>query len=99
MNDLTGIPRRSMTIRMITRVLCTVIGVTSILLPACVTLPKYEVPKKEYTVAVLPMYNATDDLDGPVMLRRMIDQKLRPYYKTVPLEAVDETLRDQAGIS
>lgn len=77
----------------------TLIGAVAILLPACATLPKYDVPKKEYTVAVLPMYNATDDIDGPVMLRRSLDQKLMPYYRTVPLDAVDEILRNQAGIT
>jgi hypothetical protein len=76
-----------------------IIGAAVVLLSACATFPKYEVPKKEYTVAVLPLYNETNDLDGPIMLRQMFDQKLRPYYRTAPLETVDEILRDQAGIS
>ena len=85
--------------RIINRTLRTFIFIASMLLPACATLPKYDIPQKDYTVAVLPLYNATNDIDGPVMLRQMIDRKLRPYYKTVPINTVDEILRDQAGVT
>src|SRR5512139_2594399 len=88
-----------MTTRIIIGAARIIIGAAVVLLSACATFPKYEVPKKEYTVAVLPLYNETNDLDGPIMLRQMFDQKLRPYYRTAPLETVDEILRDQAGIS
>ena len=69
------------------------------LLPSCTTLPKYDVPKQEYTVAVLPIHNETADIDGPVMVRQLFDQKLRPYYKTIPIDTVDVILRDQAGVT
>jgi hypothetical protein len=88
-----------MVMQIMKRTLITFIFIASILLPSCVVLPKYDIPQKEYTVAVLPLYNATNDIDGPVMLRQMFDRKLQPYYKTMPLNAVDEILRDQAGVT
>ncbi len=74
---------------------------TVIALSACgwTWLPDYDIPKKEYTVAVLPLYNATNDIDGPVMVRKMFDRKLQRYYRTVPLSSVDEILRNQAGVT
>lgn len=50
-------------------------------------------------MAVLPLYNATADVDGPALVRRVFDKKLQRYYKTKPLNEVDELLRDQMGIT
>ncbi len=68
-------------------------------LAACYTRPTFEIPKKQYTVAVLPLYNETADLDGPVLVRQLFDEKLRPYYRTVPIDTVDKVLRDEAGVT
>lgn len=67
-------------------------------LSSCTTLPERRV-KPDYTVAVLPLYNATADLDGPVLVRRVFNDKIRKYYKTMPLKDVDRLLRDQMGIT
>jgi len=85
--------------QIINRTLRTAVFIASLLLPSCAALPKYDLPRKEYTVAVLPLYNTTNDMDGPVMLRQMFDRKLQPYYKTMPVTAVDEILRDRAGVT
>jgi hypothetical protein len=81
------------------KTLRTIISLAAILLSSCAPLPKYDILQAGYTVAVLPLYNATNDLDGPVMIRQMFDKKLQPYYKTVPLNVVDQVLRDQAGVT
>lgn len=67
-------------------------------LSSCTTIPERRV-KSDYTVAVLPLYNATADVDGPALVRRVFDKKLQRYYKTKPLNEVDELLRDQMGIT
>lgn len=56
-------------------------------------------PQEKYTIAVLPMYNATNDVDGPRMVRRILNEKIQIYYKTKPLDEVDRLLRDQLGIT
>ncbi len=86
-------------IQTINKALRTFIFTVAILLPSCATLPEHAIPKKEYTVAVLPLYNATNDIDGAVMVRQIFDRKLRPYYKTVPINDIDRMLRDQAGLT
>lgn len=70
-------------------------------LSSCTTFPERKVKpvKPDYTVAVLPLYNVTNDIDGPVLVRRVFDKKLQKYYKTKPLNEVDELLRDQMGIT
>lgn len=53
-----------------------------------------------YTVAVLPPYNATNDIDGPAMVRDLVDRRLHEWhYNNRPLKEVDEILRDQMGIT
>ncbi len=52
------------------------------------------------SVAVLPLYNATNDVDGPVAIRELVDGRLRHFHYSVkPLKEVDETLRDKFGIT
>lgn len=70
-------------------------------LSSCATLPEqYDVKVKEdYTVAVLPIYNATNDIDGPELVRKVFNEKIQRYYKSKPLKEVDRLLRDQMGIT
>lgn len=67
-------------------------------LSSCTTLPERRV-KPNYTVAVLPIYNDTNDIDGPVLVRKVFNEKIQRYYKTIPLKDVDRLLRDQMGIT
>ena len=53
-----------------------------------------------YTVAVLPLYNATNDVDGPAMVRELFAKRLgRWHYSSLSLEEVDLRLRDGFGIT
>ncbi|MBI5971262.1 MAG: DUF799 family lipoprotein [Deltaproteobacteria bacterium] len=76
---------------------------TAILLASC-GLPAIKVTKNPYnpvrSIAVLPLYNATNDVDGPKVIRELVDGRLRNYhYNVKPLKEVDETLRDKFGIT
>lgn len=51
-------------------------------------------------VAVLPMYNATNDIDGPQMVRESFAERLpKWHYQVQPLNETDQILRDQMGIT
>ncbi len=53
-----------------------------------------------YRVAVLPFYNATNDVGGPSMVRELFAKRLdRFHYDSVALEDVDRVLRDRMGIT
>ena len=53
-----------------------------------------------YTVAVLPFYNATNDVGGPAMVRELFAERLgRWHYSSLPLKEVDLRLRDSFGIT
>ncbi len=53
-----------------------------------------------YKVAVLPFYNATNDVDGPGMVRELFAKRLdRFHYDVLALEDVDRLLRDRMGIT
>jgi hypothetical protein len=57
-------------------------------------------PVPERTVAVLPIYNATNDVEGPKMLREMVAERLRRQRHMVkPIEEVDRVLSEQMGIT
>lgn len=52
------------------------------------------------TIAVLPIYNATNDVDGPQMLRRMMfDSVVSLHYDATPLDELDAKLRDNFGVT
>jgi hypothetical protein len=52
------------------------------------------------TVAVLPMYNATNDVGGPQMVRELTEKRIqRWHYTSKPLNEVDQILRDQMGVT
>lgn len=53
-----------------------------------------------YTVAVLPFYNATNDVGGPAALRQEVHRRVaRMHYNAMPLKEVDETLYNRMGIT
>jgi len=71
-------------------------------LTACVTLPPIEpnVASPIRTVAVLPMVNNTNDVDGPVVVRELFTASLGSYYYVIkPLAETDQILKDQMGVT
>lgn len=53
-----------------------------------------------YTVAVLPMYNATNDVDGPRVVREEFLKRVKDmHYSVIPLKESDTILMDQMGIT
>lgn len=54
---------------------------------------------KIYTVAVLPPFNATSEIDGPQMIRKLVHERmLKRHYKARPLAEVDSALRDRMSV-
>lgn len=52
------------------------------------------------SVAVLPMYNATNDVDGPRMVRELIEKRIsKIHYASKPVSEVDQILRDQMSVT
>ncbi|MBI5810614.1 MAG: DUF799 family lipoprotein, partial [Deltaproteobacteria bacterium] len=53
-----------------------------------------------YTVAVLPVYNATNDIDGAQKVRELSAARVdKWHYRSLPLNEVDQILRDQFNIT
>ncbi len=51
-------------------------------------------------VAVLPVYNFTNDLDGPEMIRRLAVDRLRDrQYSVMEIDETDGLLKEQMGIT
>lgn len=55
--------------------------------------------KSGYTVAVLPMYNATNDVAGAETVRNLFYVKARQHFNVKPLKEVDSVLLDRLGIT
>ncbi|MBI5893721.1 MAG: DUF799 family lipoprotein [Deltaproteobacteria bacterium] len=52
------------------------------------------------TVAVLPMVNNTNDVEGPAYVRNEFDKKLSEnHYSNKSLKDIDQLLKDQMGIT
>lgn len=52
------------------------------------------------TVAVLPMLNQTNDVEGPQYVRTEFDKKIREnFYANKPIKDIDQLLKDQMGIT
>lgn len=52
------------------------------------------------SVAVLPMYNATNDVGAPQLVREMVQERLKHLqYDALDLKEVDARLRDQMGVT
>lgn len=67
-------------------------------LPTQTVTPNSSNPMK--TVAVLPMYNATNDVEGPRMVRELTAGRIpRWHYTSRPLNEVDQILKDQMGLT
>ncbi len=53
-----------------------------------------------YTLAVLPFYNATNDVGGPVAIREEFQKRAaRMHYMPMPLKEVDSLLLNRMGIT
>lgn len=73
------------------------------LLTAC-AMPMMTIPPNPSnpieTVAVLPMYNATNDVVGPKTVRELTEKRIKHWqYTSKPLNEVDMILRDQMGVT
>lgn len=80
----------------------TILFVLTLMLSACAGLKPKEPDDSRFvtTVAVLPLYNATNDVDGPQMVREQAVKRLREArYRNMPLVEVDQILRDRMGIT
>lgn len=65
-------------------------------------LPRYapDFSNPVYTVAVLPFYNATNDVGGAASLREDFQKRLQNrHYKFMSLKEVDEILLNRMGIT
>lgn len=72
-----------------------------VLAGGCALKPKYLaqdfIPPQ--SVALLPMHNLTNDMDGPEMVRQLMFEHLpQKGYNSIPLTQIDELLRE-IGIS
>lgn len=54
-----------------------------------------------YTVALMPLYNASNDVGAPQMIREMAERHVqrRGHYSVKTLSETDQILRDQMGIT
>lgn len=53
-----------------------------------------------FTVAVLPFYNASNDVEGPRLIRKEFFKRLQTrHYSVMPLEQTDSLLVDKMGIT
>lgn len=74
----------------------------TLMLSACAGLKGKEPDDSGFvsSVAVLPLYNATNDVEGPQMVREQAAARLRKAsYRNLPLAEVDQILRDRMGIT
>ncbi len=73
-----------------------------LLLSACVTLPQITSNPSSpiRTLAVLPLINNTNDVDGPKYVRDALAAELpKHYYVVKPNAEVEQTLKDRMGIT
>ena len=53
-----------------------------------------------YRIAILPLYNDTLSVKGPVMVRKELFKRLTRYHYSIkPLEETDKILRDRLGVT
>lgn len=54
----------------------------------------------DYRIAILPLYNDTLSVKGPVMVRKVLFKKLKGYHYSVKdLNETDKILRDRLGVT
>lgn len=58
-------------------------------------VPRYP----NYTIAVLPLYNAANDINGPIMVRAIFQEKVKKYFSVKPIAGVDAVLKDRLGVT
>jgi len=78
------------------------ICVLALTMSACAAFKGKEADESRFahTVAVLPVYNATNDVEGPQMVREQAAGRMRKArYRNLPLVDVDQILRDRMGIT
>lgn len=78
------------------------LGLVFFLVSCAARLPHYhpDVSNPLYTVAVLPFYNATNDVGGPADLRKEVHRRIaRRHYNALPLKEVDDLLYNRTGIT
>lgn len=78
------------------------LGLALFLFSCAARLPVYapDVTNPIYTVAVLPFYNATNDVGGPADLRQEVHRRVaRMHYNALPIKEVDELLYNRTGIT
>lgn len=79
------------------------LAAVSSLLVACAVPMRHYRPNPYnpvFTVAVLPMYNATNDVEGSIRVREEFDRRIRNrQYSVMPLKDVDRLLLDGMGIT
>ncbi|MBI5641901.1 MAG: DUF799 family lipoprotein [Deltaproteobacteria bacterium] len=75
----------------------------SLILVSCVPPARHIPPNYSnpvYSVALLPLYNATNDVDGPRMVREEFSKRIKSmHYDSKPLKEVDQILLDKMGIT
>lgn len=74
---------------------------SSCTMPMKVTTAPPDASNPIYTVALMPVYNASNDVSAPQMLRNMAEKYVqrRGHYSVKPLNETDQILRDQMGIT
>lgn len=79
------------------------LATVSILFVACAAPMRHYRPNPDnpvFTVAVLPIYNATNDVEGAMKVREEFDKRIRNrQYSVMPLVDVDRFLLDGMGIT
>ncbi len=74
----------------------------AMLLPACTTIPERTVDKTNAirTIAVLPLINNTNNVDGPAKLQVGVTAALyERYYDVIEPDEVNQKLKDQMGLT
>lgn len=78
------------------------LGFLAALLPACTTIPARTADKTNQikTVAVLPLINNTNNVDGPAKLQAHLTAGMyERYYDVVEADEVNQKLKDQMGVT
>ena len=71
-------------------------------MPACTTLPtvRPNPASSIKTLAILPVVNNTNDVDGPVVVRTIMAANMETFfYEIKPLDETDTVLKDQMGLT
>ena len=84
------------------KLLTLVVMFNAFVMSACTTVPtmKQNPANPIRTIAVLPLVNNTNDVDGPFVVRTLLAARLGGYFYSVkPQEETDLILKDQMGVT